>query len=134
MVKTMLYYSMKKNTNNLNTETMTQYNSSRPAVRRRVQSKPAMTPSIATAVLRAEREAWRQRIQSQVTLSPGGRPMCQHCNAEEAQHTGHYRKNGSAILRKSQGLYIGANCHNAMYEIPQYWGPRFKREELAEAY
>lgn len=103
-------------------------------MRRRIPPKPAMTPSVAVAILRAEREAWRQRIASQVTLSPGGRPMCQYCNSEEAQHTGQYRKNGSAILRKHEKLYIGARCHNERYNIPQYWGPRFKREEQAECY
>ena len=103
-------------------------------MRRCAQPKPAMPLSIAVANLRAERANWRRRIQSRVTLSPGGRAMCQHCNAEEAQHTGHYRKNGSAILRKSQGLYIGANCHNDRYGIPQYRGRFAAREDLLEAY
>jgi len=106
----------------------------KPAVRRRAQPKPAMPASALVATLREERAKWRQRIQSRVTLSPGGRAMCQCCNAEEAQHTGRYRKNGSAILRKSQGLYIGAICHNDKYGIPQYRGRYAPREDVLEAY
>ena len=106
----------------------------KPAVRRRAQPKPGQTVSVLVATLREERANWRQRIQSQVTLSTGGRAMCQCCNAEEAQHTGRYRKNGSAILRKSQGLYIGAICHNDKYGIPQYRGRDAPREDVLEAY
>ena len=104
------------------------------AVRRRSQPKLATPPSVLVASLRTERAKWRQRIQSRVTVSPAGRAMCQFCDAEEAQHTGRYRKNGSAILRKSQGLYIGAICHNDKYGIPQYRGRYAPREDLLEAY
>jgi hypothetical protein len=100
-------------------------------MRRRIQPKP---PTGTQALLAAEREARKQRLQSRVRLSPGGRPMCQYCGVHEAQHTGHRRKDGSVILRKHEKLYTCAECHNARYDITPYWGPRYKREDVAEAY
>lgn len=60
--------------------------------------------------------------------------MCQRCGAHEAQHTGKYRKNGSAVLRKTEKLYTCVHCHNAAYGIRTYWGPRIQRDDTLEAY
>jgi len=110
-------------------------NTTYTGVRRAVMTpRPQHVSSVAQRVLAAEREAWKCRMASQVQFSVKDRPMCQHCGVEEAQHTGKRRKDGSVILRKHQGLYIGANCHNSMYGISHFWGRRFHRDEETAAY
>ena len=102
-------------------------------MRRTVKPK-SQVMSMASALLSAEREAWKQRMREKVEFSKYGRPLCQYCGAEEAHHTGNYRTNGSAILRKYKKLYIGPNCHRSMYNLPTYWGRLHERDSEVEAY
>jgi len=102
---------------------------------RRIVAKTAVqAKNMAVSLYRAEMAARKIRLAQTVKLSPAGRPMCQYCGIKEAHHTGQYRSDGSARLRKTNKIYICMTCHYQKYNIPTYFGRKNPRDNETLAY